>query len=56
MTKLKFNISMSLDGFIAGPDPGPAQPLGAFRGGEHERNLGEQGATGHVEVVGMLVV
>ncbi|HZI92592.1 MAG TPA: dihydrofolate reductase family protein [Thermoleophilaceae bacterium] len=28
MAKLKFDISMSLDGFIAGPDPGSDQPLG----------------------------
>lgn len=32
MARLRFNISMSLDGFIAGPDPGPDQPLGV--GGE----------------------
>jgi dihydrofolate reductase len=32
MGKLRFSISMSLDGFITGPDPGPDQPLGA--GGE----------------------
>ncbi len=32
MSKLKFDITMSLDGFIAGPNPGPAAPLG--EGGE----------------------
>jgi dihydrofolate reductase len=32
MTKLKLDISMSLDGFIAGPDQTPEQPLG--EGGE----------------------
>ncbi len=32
MTKLKFDITMSLDGFIAGPNPGPDAPLG--EGGE----------------------
>ena len=30
------NISMSLDGYIAGPDPGPEQPLGAGGEGLHE--------------------
>jgi len=28
MTKLKFDITMSLDGFIAGPNQGPDAPLG----------------------------
>ncbi len=32
MTKLKFDITMSLDGFITGPNPGPDAPLG--EGGE----------------------
>ena len=32
MSKLRFDISMSLDGFIAGPDQGPGQGLGV--GGE----------------------
>ena len=32
MSKLKFDITMSLDGFIAGPNPGPEAPLG--EGGE----------------------
>jgi dihydrofolate reductase len=32
MSKLRFDISMSLDGFITGPDPRPGQGLGA--GGE----------------------
>ncbi len=32
MAKLRFNISMSLDGFVAGPDQSPDQPLGM--GGE----------------------
>ena len=32
MSKVRAHISMSLDGFFAGPDPGPEQPLGA--GGE----------------------
>src|SRR5687767_4346228 len=32
MSKLRFNISMSLDGFVAGPDPSEQEPLG--RGGE----------------------
>jgi dihydrofolate reductase len=32
MTKLTFDITMSLDGFIAGPNPGPDHPLG--EGGE----------------------
>jgi dihydrofolate reductase len=32
MGKLRFEITMSLDGFITGPDPGFEQPLGA--GGE----------------------
>ncbi len=38
MTRLSFNISMSLDGFITGPDPGPEQPLGA--GGEQLHEWG----------------
>ena len=28
MSKLRFNISMSLDGFVAGPDPSEQEPLG----------------------------
>jgi dihydrofolate reductase len=32
MTTVKVDISMSLDGYVAGPDDGPEQPLG--RGGE----------------------
>jgi dihydrofolate reductase len=32
MTRLTFDITMSLDGFIAGPNPGAEQPLG--EGGE----------------------
>jgi dihydrofolate reductase len=32
MTAVVLDISMSLDGYIAGPEPGPEQPLG--RGGE----------------------
>jgi hypothetical protein len=32
MPNLNFEMSMSLDGYVAGPDPGPDQPLG--RGGE----------------------
>jgi dihydrofolate reductase len=28
MSKLRFNISMSLDGFVAGPDPTEQEPLG----------------------------
>jgi dihydrofolate reductase len=32
MTKLTLDISTSLDGYVAGPDPNPEQPLGA--GGE----------------------
>jgi dihydrofolate reductase len=32
MTKLKFDISMSLDGFVAGPNQSPEHPLG--EGGE----------------------
>jgi len=32
MSKLKFNISMSLDGFVAGPDQSEENPLGI--GGE----------------------
>jgi dihydrofolate reductase len=42
MTKLKLDISMSLDGFVAGPDQTLEEPLG--RGGEqlHEWLLGAQ--------------
>src|SRR5256885_16127270 len=32
MSKLKLNITMSLDGFVAGPDQSPEHPLGV--GGE----------------------
>jgi dihydrofolate reductase len=32
MSKLRFHISMSLDGYVAGPNQGPDQPLG--EGGE----------------------
>jgi len=32
MTKLTLDITTSLDGYVAGPDPGPEHPLG--RGGE----------------------
>jgi dihydrofolate reductase len=32
MSAVTFEISMSLDGYVTGPDPGPDQPLG--RGGE----------------------
>ena len=40
MSKLTFDISTSLDGYVAGPDPSPDQPLG--RGGEqlHEWVVG----------------
>jgi dihydrofolate reductase len=40
MTRVTFEITMSLDGYVAGPDPGPDQPLGA--GGEqlHEWVIG----------------
>jgi len=33
MSKLRFNIAMSLDGFVAGPDQSSENPLGV--GGEH---------------------
>src|SRR5215213_6379354 len=32
MTQIRANISVSLDGYVAGPDPSPEQPLG--EGGE----------------------
>jgi dihydrofolate reductase len=43
MTKVKVDISVSLDGYVAGPDDGPEQPLG--RGGEalHEWVVATQG-------------
>lgn len=43
MSKVVFEISLSLDGFITGPDQTPDQALG--RGGErlHEWAFGEQG-------------
>jgi hypothetical protein len=34
MTKVVIDMSMSLDGFVAGPDDGKAHPLGRH-GGEH---------------------
>jgi dihydrofolate reductase len=36
MTRLKLDISMSLDGFVAGPDPTLEQPLGAQGEDLHE--------------------
>lgn len=36
MTKVVADISMSLDGFVTGPEPGPTQGLG--RGGEPLHN------------------
>jgi dihydrofolate reductase len=36
MTRLAFDITMSLDGFVTGPDPGPDQPLGAGGDQLHE--------------------
>jgi hypothetical protein len=38
MTKVTFDISMSLDGFIRAADPTPEQPLGV--GGEQLHTLG----------------
>src|ERR1041384_8755827 len=34
MSKVAIDMSMSLDGFVAGPDDGKAHPLGTH-GGEH---------------------
>ena len=34
MTKVVIDMTMSLDGFVAGPDDGVADPLGRH-GGEH---------------------
>ena len=36
MAMVKLDISVSLDGFIAGPDPSPEQPLGEGGEGLHE--------------------
>ena len=36
MARLIYDTSMSLDGFITGPDPGPGQPLGADGDQLHE--------------------
>jgi dihydrofolate reductase len=36
MTKLSFHISVSLDGYITGPDPRPEEPLGDGGEGLHE--------------------
>ena len=36
MPKLRFRISMSLDGFIAGPNQGPEHPLGVGGDRLHE--------------------
>src|SRR5438045_9489072 len=58
MSKLKLNITMSIDGFVAGPDQSPEHPLGvggeelhdwlvplkAFRGGHGEEG-GEASAS-----------
>jgi dihydrofolate reductase len=43
MTKVRVDISISLDGYVAGPDDGPEQPLG--RGGEalHEWVVATEG-------------
>ena len=36
MSKVRFNISMSLDGFVAGPDQSVENPLGVRREALHE--------------------
>lgn len=36
MTRLVLDISMSLDGFVAGPNPSLEQPLGEGGDGLHE--------------------
>jgi len=36
MSKLRFKISMSLDGFVAGPDQSVDNPLGVGGEGLHE--------------------
>lgn len=36
MSRLTCSVSISLDGYLAGPDPGPEQPLGAGGGQLHE--------------------
>jgi dihydrofolate reductase len=36
MSRLICSVSISLDGYLAGPDPGPEQPLGANGGRLHE--------------------
>src|SRR5215211_9492524 len=40
MAKLTFEITMSLDGFVAGPDPSYEEPLGAGGDRLHEWILG----------------
>src|SRR5919201_4540270 len=36
MSKLKLNITMSIDGFVAGPDQSPEHPLGVGGEGLHD--------------------
>jgi dihydrofolate reductase len=36
MSRLRFRISISLDGYVAGPDQSPAQPLGVGGEGLHQ--------------------
>src|SRR2546429_5458180 len=36
MSKLKLNITMSIDGFVAGPDQSPEHPLGVGGGELHD--------------------
>lgn len=55
MRKLDVAISMSVDGFVQGPEPTPDQPLGrggealhqwAFAGSDEDRKVMERGGTG----------
>src|SRR5436190_18933253 len=58
MSKLKLNITMSLDGFVAGPDQSPEHPLGLGCEERHDwlirRNAvreshGEEGGEGNAD-------
>ena len=56
MSKLRFNITMSLDGFVAGPDQSEQDPLGV--GGEdmERAGLASQFPLSDVAVMGPLSI
>lgn len=47
MSKLRLSITMSLDGYVAGPDQGEENPLGIGGMELHGVGLPAQGVPGH---------